>query len=59
MATMAYGLGVGAVPYTMLGELFTPKVIQPKTVKTNPKAFNCKKIQPKNCKQKIPPPNSP
>ena len=27
MATMAYGLGVGAVPYTMLGELFTPKVI--------------------------------
>ena len=29
MATMAYGLGVGAVPYTMLGELFTPKVVQP------------------------------
>ena len=24
---MAYGLGVGAVPYTMLGELFTPKVV--------------------------------
>ena len=24
---MAYGLGVGAVPYTMLRELFTPKVI--------------------------------
>ena len=27
VATMAYGLGVGAVPYTMLGELFTPKVV--------------------------------
>ena len=27
---MAYGLGVGAVPYTMLGELFTPKVVHPK-----------------------------
>ena len=27
VATLAYGLGVGAVPYTMLGELFTPKVI--------------------------------
>ena len=24
---MAYGLGVGAVPYTMLGELFTPQVV--------------------------------
>ena len=24
---MAHGLGVGAVAYTMLGELFTPKVI--------------------------------
>ena len=25
VATTAYGLGVGAVPYTMLGEVFTPR----------------------------------
>lgn len=25
LATTAYGLGVGAVPYTMLGEVFTPR----------------------------------
>ena len=35
MGTMAYGLGVGAVPYTMLGELFTPKVSRPKTAPSN------------------------
>ena len=40
MATMAYGLGVGAVPYTMLGELFTPKVIHPNTVKNGPPFFS-------------------
>ena len=25
VATIAYGMGVGAVPYTMVGEVFTPE----------------------------------
>ena len=25
LATTAYGLGVGAIPYTMVGEVFTPE----------------------------------
>ena len=25
VTTIAYGMGVGAVPYTMVGELFTPE----------------------------------
>ena len=42
---MAYGLGVGAVPYTMLGELFTPKVIQSKTLLKANLSKKCQNFQ--------------